>query len=432
MAATGGIGHTGIGPFAIEPGTLLAYGRMNYQRGDFKLSFFTNILDGEAPALLAIDPDDQPINFIFKSQTYDVEFANLHLLGGQHLLSYGGNLRHNAFDLSLAPLSDKRDEVGFYVQDEIYLSDHFRWVVGGRVDRFDILDRVVFSPRTSFMVKPWPNTTFRVSYDRAFRAPSLVNHFMETVILNDFDLGSVDPSFEGEPFFFRSDALGNEALREESLTAYELSFTGVLRDRVTLSAAVYVNELENLIDFAQTKMYNSKNVPDGWPLPPSVLDELVEKKRGLPAESTFINLEKVRDKGMELSLQARINVDVNVFANYSWQDDPEPVKLEDESALNLPPTHRFNAGLDFTHGRYFGNVVVNYTDDAYWQDVLDVRFHGPTEAYTLVNAGFGIRWEEEKLTTAIKVTNLTNAEIQQHVFGDVIKRLIVGELRFRF
>jgi len=30
------------------------------------------------------------------------------------------------------------------------------------------------------------------------------------------------------------------------------------------------------------------------------------------------------------------------------------------------------------------------------------------------------------------VTNLTNAEVQHHVFGDIIKRQIVGELRFRF
>jgi len=34
--------------------------------------------------------------------------------------------------------------------------------------------------------------------------------------------------------------------------------------------------------------------------------------------------------------------------------------------------------------------------------------------------------------TSIKVTNLANEEIMQHVFGDVIKRQIVGELRFGF
>ena len=69
---------------------------------------------------------------------------------------------------------------------------------------------------------------------------------------------------------------------------------------------------------------------------------------------------------------------------------------------------------------------------AYVQDVLDDRYHGTTEAYTLVNAGFGVRWMNDQLTTSVKATNLGNQDIQQHVFGDVIKRQIVGELRVQF
>ena len=45
-------------------------------------------------------------------------------------------------------------EFGGYVQDEIFLSTMFRWVVGGRVDHFDYLNDFVFSPRTTFMIKP--------------------------------------------------------------------------------------------------------------------------------------------------------------------------------------------------------------------------------------------------------------------------------------
>ena len=64
--------------------------------------------------------------------------------------------------------------------------------------------------------------------------------------------------------------------------------------------------------------------------------------------------------------------------------------------------------------------------------MLDARFHGTTDAYTLINGGFGVRWAGERLVTSIKVTNLANKEIMQHVFGDVIKRQILGELRFGF
>ena len=73
---------------------------------------------------------------------------------------------------------------------------------------------------------------------------------------------------------------------------------------------------------------------------------------------------------------------------------------------------------------------MSYVDDAYWQDVLDARYAGPTEAYTQINGAFGMQFAKDKITATIKVINLINEEIQSHVFGDIIKRQILGELRF--
>jgi hypothetical protein len=126
-----------------------------------------------------------------------------------------------------------------------------------------------------------------------------------------------------------------------------------------------------------------------------------------------------------------LNRYVNVFTNYSYQADPD-VEGFDPSEVNFPPNNRFNAGFDFGISRYFGNFSVNYTDSAYWQDVLDQRFAGTTEAYTLLNAAVGVKWMGDRITTSVKVNNLANEEVQQHVFGDIIKRQIVGEARFTF
>jgi len=49
-----------------------------------------------------------------------------------------------------------------------------------------------------------------------------------------------------------------------------------------------------------------------------------------------------------------------------------------------------------------------------------------------VNGGFGVKWASNRLTTSIKATNIGNAEVHQHVFGDIIKRSVVGELRVNF
>ncbi|MFQ5792236.1 MAG: TonB-dependent receptor plug domain-containing protein, partial [Acidobacteriota bacterium] len=421
----------GIGPFDIQSGTVLGYGKLNYQRGNLKLNFFANVLDGDAPALLAIGTDGRPITFFFENQTYDVELGNSHVLGSKHIVTYGGNYRHNSFDLSIAPGGDNRDEGGFYIQDEIFLSEHFRWNVGGRIDKFDVLDDVVFSPRTTFMVKPRPEHSLRFSFNKAFRAPSFVNNFLQVTILNQFDLGLVNPALAGRTFVFPINAVGNLDLKEESLTAYEVGYTGVIANRATVSAAFYVNVTEDSIFFTQGATYSSANPPPGWPLPPIVLDLMNAAGQGLPSQFTYLNFEEVTDKGIELSVDTSVNDHLRVFANYSWQDEPDPEGF-DISELNLPPTHRFNAGFNANYERYFGNLSVSFTDDAFWQDVLDARFHGPTESYTLVNAGLGVRWAEGKVTTAIKVSNLTNEEAQQHVFGDIIRRQIFGELRFSF
>jgi hypothetical protein len=78
------------------------------------------------------------------------------------------------------------------------------------------------------------------------------------------------------------------------------------------------------------------------------------------------------------------------------------------------------------------SAVWGFTDTAYWQDVLDARFAGTTDPYTLVNGSFGVRWAAGRVATSIKGINLANQQVMQHIFGDVLKRQFVGEVRATF
>ncbi|NIR61701.1 MAG: TonB-dependent receptor, partial [Gammaproteobacteria bacterium] len=69
-----------------------------------------------------------------------------------------------------------REEYGIYVQDEILFGDNVRWVIGARGDDIDPIG-TVFSPRTSLIFKVAPKHTMRLSYNRAFRAPSMVQNY---------------------------------------------------------------------------------------------------------------------------------------------------------------------------------------------------------------------------------------------------------------
>jgi len=360
-------------------------------------------------------------------------------IGTTHVLSYGGNFRHNTFDISLAPApgENTRNEGGGYVQDEIFLPKSFRWVVGGRIDKFSSINDAVFSPRTTLMYKPAADHTVRVSFNRAFRAPSFINNHIDTTILNQVDLRRLAPLPQLSPFTFPISAIGNTDLKQETMTAYEIGYTGLVRRRATVTAAVYWNNTKDGIYFTPVAAYGPATPPPGWPLPPATLGALALANPPviLPSRFTYLNLGEVKDKGIELGLDGAVNQYLNVFSNYSYQwrptiaDFPAGTGLAD---INWPPKNRFNAGFDFSYQRLLGNLSVSYTDEAYWQDVLDQRYAGLTKAYTLVNTGIGVRWMGDKVVTSLKITNLANEEVQQHIFGDIFKRQIVAEARFIF
>jgi hypothetical protein len=50
----------------------------------------------------------------------------------------------------------------------------------------------------------------------------------------------------------------------------------------------------------------------------------------------------------------------------------------------------------------------------------------------MLNGYFGVRWMDGRLTTAIKGTNLANQDVQQHIFGDIMKRSVTFETKLRF
>jgi len=429
-AGTDGIMHTGIGPFDIDSGSVMGYAKADYTKQGLRVGFFTNLLSGTATNLLTVNPLGRPITFDFATRTIDVEASNVQTFQARHVVTYGGNIRYNGFDLSLAPGADNRTEGGGYVQDEMFLSNRYRLVAGARLDRFDYLDNVVFSPRVTFMVKPRDNQTIRVSYNRAYRSPSVINNFLDVTVAEPVDLtpfAVLDPRLAGRVYPLPVQSVGNPDLKETSVDAYEVGYTGVLRHNATLSAAFYVNRTKNDILFTQSAAYSPANPPFGWPLPP-VTVALVPG--GLPATFTYENFGRTTQKGFELGVMAPATRYVNTFANYSFQARPD-VNF-DLSEVNLPPKHRVNAGFNFSRSRWLGDLNVSYSSTAFWQDVLDARYHGTTDAYTLINGGLGVKWAANRLTTSVKMINIANQEIQQHVFGDVLRRQVIGELRVQF
>jgi outer membrane receptor protein involved in Fe transport len=466
---TEGIVHTGIGPFRLESGSYMAYGRVGYTKGALRISAFGNFLDAEAPNLLAFDPDTLgPVLLAFNTQTYDFEIGNTNVLGGHHILTYGGNVRQNNFDISLAQ-GDDRTELGAYAHWE-YFVDRFRFAAGARVDKFGNIDDPVFSPRVSVMFKPTPDQSIRASYNRAFVSPSFINNYLNQNISNPGvidlrPLGAAVPPLAPlipPPFLLTINAYGNPDLKEQATDGFELAYTGTF-GTTTLGLAGYLTETTDNINFVNLvpvgtpgfplpTFYSPANPargitasqpPQAVTLSPILMGALaqVPPQLGGPflfpeKAATYLNLGPIQNRGIEASMDHRFGTAWSAFANYSWQDTPK-VKAAEQGQIpypiqevGIPSEHRVNVGVGYSGKTFFGNANVNYASEALWVDVLGSTYHGYTDAYTMLNATLGVKLADGRVMVSLKGVNLTNETIQQHVFGDILKRSVVAEVRF--
>jgi outer membrane receptor protein involved in Fe transport len=464
-AGTTGIVHTGIGPFAIQSGSYMAYGRVAYEKGALHAAGFGNFVNAQAPNLLVTDPDTlKGIDLTFKTQTYDFEIGNTNVLGTRHTITYGGNVRRNNFDISLAQ-GPNRTEAGAYAQWEYFL-DRFRFAAGGRVDKFGNLSDPAFSPRVSVMFKPAPEQSIRASYNKAFVSPSFVNNYLDQNISfpTPVDLtplkALLPPPLQPlvpPPFLLTVNTFGNPDLKAQTTDQWEIAYTGTFGGKTTASLAVYTSDTDNNLNFVY--LY-PPGVP-GFPEPtyygvadpavgitptlppqpvtvsPIIMGILQQVGQPLPkTAATYLNLGPIRNRGIEASIGYRFTPRWSANANYSFQDTPKPLTADlgqipyPVQEVGIPSRHRFNAFVGYDGGKLFANVNVNYASKALWTDVLNASYAGFTDPYTMLNATLGVKLAEGKVRVSLKGTNLANEKIQQHIFGDILRRSLVAELRY--
>jgi outer membrane receptor protein involved in Fe transport len=191
--------HTGIGPFDIDSGSGdgLRQGQLLEQ--------------GVQGRVLHHDAERRrPTNQLFVDAS-DRHRQSLFYFVDQHLRLRASNVQTSTearrdlrrqpalqrFDLSLAPTATTARGRRLRPGRDLPVS-MFRLVAGARVDRFDYLDNFVFSPRVTFMIKPDENQTFRVSYNRAYRSPSVINNFLTVTIAEPLNLGAFTPLLDGQ------------------------------------------------------------------------------------------------------------------------------------------------------------------------------------------------------------------------------------------
>jgi hypothetical protein len=220
----------GIWNIVIDPDMPMYFGDIELGSFTSALDFFNSALDAEAQVQL------EPFE--------------------GNLLITGGNYRWIAMvSDQLTPRQIHQHRVGLFLHDEHRLSDSIALTGGLRFD-YNSITPWVMSPRLAgtwrFAQEQW----LRLAFGRAFRKPTFFNTSIH------FNNVKGEPGFEELEQFFLN-GVGNERLRNESITTFEIGYRGqFLEKELTVEADAFFNLFRDVIDFRIEMATTNLGMPD--------------------------------------------------------------------------------------------------------------------------------------------------------------------------
>jgi iron complex outermembrane receptor protein len=304
----------------------------------------------------------------------------------------GGSVRDDFINTDttlLAPtLDDRHDQYySLYSQAEYELVPHVRLVGAARFDDSDLFDAQL-SPKAAIVFSPNPRQSFRLSVNRAFQTPSILQYFVGVPAAPPADFTPLEaglrasplgPALAGVPegqLFTNSAAVpvlvrGNANLKVEHITSLEFGYTQQIGSRAAFTLDAYYSDLS---DFVTDILPGVNPVYAPWTAPPEVpeparatvetvvRDQLAAAGQPVAAAgltrlqdgSTAIvlsigNAGKAHEGGVEVGGYFRINEALELQGNYTWfSADVDAASLIPGTVV-LPntPTHKANLGIAY-------------------------------------------------------------------------------------
>ena len=236
----------------------------------------------------------------------------------RHKLLMGAEVRHNFqqdqgnYDSSTLYLDDRRGSLSWalFAQDEFALLDNLVLYAGIRYDHFESFGST-FNPRLALVYSPLTDTTLKLVYGRAFRAP------------NAYELYYTD----------HETTLNNPLLKEETITSYEVILEQVLGEHLNAGASIFYNHMDGII--SQTKR------PDG--------------------SLIFENIDSYTTKGVEFELRGRWQNGLQGRASYTLQQARRNGAVT--TVPNSPPQlAKLNLILPIVDKKVFLGLEEQFTD----------------------------------------------------------------------
>jgi outer membrane receptor for ferrienterochelin and colicins len=292
---------------AWELGSRVYYDRYGYD-GDYVFDLGTK----EEPQLV--------VNKDFaRGNWWGAEVKASRKLAGRHRVALGAdfrdNVRQDQFNYDEEPfveyLDDRRDSTiwALYAQDEISVHPKLMLNLGLRHDHYDSFGGTT-NPRLALIYDPWDNTTFKLLYGQAFRAPNAYELF--------WSQSGVTKS--------------NPLLRPETNETAEVVMEQYLGEHLRLTTTAFHYTINDLVT------------------------QETDPEDGL---LVYNNIDQVKAKGLELEAEAKWPTGLQTRASYTVQDSQDQ---QTGLPLTNSPRHliQFNAQTPLLQDRIVAGFEFQY------------------------------------------------------------------------
>jgi iron complex outermembrane receptor protein len=312
-------------------------------------------------------------------------------------------------DNNLIDGTHAQNHYALFLEDEIRLGEKLRLIAGGRYDHHPLV-KGHFSPRGTLLYTPASDHTIRLSVAKAYRNPSLLESYWETMI----PIGPL--TLVGR---------GNRDLDSEGITSFEAGYQTTFLKRTTLGVNLFYNEYSDQIYGGGTVDFPNIN-------------------------ATFVNGGDAWGVGGELDLNVRVTAWLSLFANYSYQritdkeDNPFTLMVNEQDRVRHDiPAHKVNAGtrMKFANG-LSTNLFLHWSDSSerLIGDLTGNEYLVRTDPYIIFNTRLGYLFWQDRAEASLYVYNLLNDRHFEYPAGinlpdassDPVGRKILLKLNYRF
>jgi iron complex outermembrane receptor protein len=160
-----------------------------------------------------------------------------------HNVVWGGDYTRDKYNMKGAGLTIKKatperfanDQVSFFIDDEIALTDDLWFTIGTRLN-YNELTYFDWAGRTALVWEMAPEHFIRAAVSRSFRMPMMHEEFADVVMWEDATKTTIKYNYTG-----------NESMDNEQLLAYELGYSGRLAENLELNIEGFLNRHKDLI-----------------------------------------------------------------------------------------------------------------------------------------------------------------------------------------